>query len=335
MRASGMCKEWFQGADQGVMGVAGSVCGPLLEQLLATTGYHDVACADLFRYGASYHTACCARFSSSSCVAGANMIGVLPSSGRGEPYEASGAPDPEDLRACCWERNQSLWKELLRAQEDANSEQLLSQTVADCQLGRMSAPLPIEEVDLNMILLCPRFGVSQQKADGTTKVRPVDHLSWSPSRRKDGSVNGFTAPTESWQHETVDDLARAMEAFVDLEGELPGFWKADIDSAFRRIPIHTSHRWTSGVAFKHGGQVRGLDLGFRCRRRRRYLPCCRCLSHATTPPCSAPLRQSTRGSEWVRPSLTSPALSYSSLSYDTWTTTSPLLGRACAWSIVH
>ena len=31
--------------------------------------------------------------------------------------------------------------------------------------------------------------------------------------------------------------------------------QADIDSAFRRIPVAPGHRWACGVAFKHKGKV--------------------------------------------------------------------------------
>ena len=43
----------------------------------------------------------------------------------------------------------------------------------------MSKPRPAVNVDLQQIRLCPRFAVEQGlRPDGSTKVRPVDHLSW-------------------------------------------------------------------------------------------------------------------------------------------------------------
>ena len=38
-------------------------------------------------------------------------------------------------------------------------------------------------------------------------------------------------------------------------GEVPGLWKADIDAAFRRIPVRPEHRWACGIAFMVGKQV--------------------------------------------------------------------------------
>ena len=36
---------------------------------------------------------------------------------------------------------------------------------------------------------------------------------------------------------------------------LSKLWQADIDAAFRRIPIKPEHRWASGIAFKVNGKV--------------------------------------------------------------------------------
>ena len=38
-------------------------------------------------------------------------------------------------------------------------------------------------------------------------------------------------------------------------GELPGLWKADVDAAFRRLPIKAEHRWAASVAFRLDGEV--------------------------------------------------------------------------------
>ena len=36
---------------------------------------------------------------------------------------------------------------------------------------------------------------------------------------------------------------------------VPHLWKADIDSAFRRIPVKPDDRWLCGIAFMVDGQV--------------------------------------------------------------------------------
>ena len=41
----------------------------------------------------------------------------------------------------------------------------------------------------------------------------------------------------------------------EATGRVPGMWKADIDSAFRRVPIKPQHHWATAVAFKARGKV--------------------------------------------------------------------------------
>ena len=87
-------------------------------------------------------------------------------------------------------------------------------------------------------------------------MRAVDHFPWSAGRRgKQDSVNGHVAPGEKMKHDTLDYLAQVMALFVVLVGEVPGLEKADIKSAFRRIPIRPDQRWACGVAFMIAGQV--------------------------------------------------------------------------------
>ena len=46
--------------------------------------------------------------------------------------------------------------------------------------------------------------------------------------------------------------------FFVLFGVAPGLYKADIEGAFRRVPVRPSHRWACGVTFKHMGKVCNL-----------------------------------------------------------------------------
>ena len=70
---------------------------------------------------------------------------------------------------------------------------------------------------------------------------------------------------EKLHHDHLDQFKLAMNMFVDNRfrpsrpvqaDELPGLWKADIKSAFRRIPIKPSHRWAAAIAFESQGKVR-------------------------------------------------------------------------------
>ena len=126
--------------------------------------------------------------------------------------------------------------------DDQWQEELHKATLADAAMGRMSQPRAAvdSQAELSQVLFHPRFGVEQGvRADGTVKVRPVDHFSWSNAPRgsraqkKAGSVNGSCALPESIAHDHLDSYAVAMHRFIELVDELPGQWKSDIDSAFR------------------------------------------------------------------------------------------------------
>ena len=85
-------------------------------------------------------------------------------------------------------------------------------------------PVPIDEVELDKVRLCPRFAVVQgEKEDGTAKIRPVDHFSWSApatgKRKRMGkramkaeSVNGHTAIPEKIKYDHIDDFLFVIES---------------------------------------------------------------------------------------------------------------------------
>ena len=135
-------------------------------------------------------------------------------------------------------------------------------TREDAEKGRMSVPQSIDDIDLGAHRLHPRFGVEQgTKDDGSLKIRAVDNLSWSGvsgrKRRKLGaSVNGHCRIPDALRHDHIDDLMEASTSLHDTFGEAPGLWKADIDSAFRRIPIVASMLWSAMIAFLVDGKVR-------------------------------------------------------------------------------
>ena len=133
------------------------------------------------------------------------------------------------------------------------------------------------------------FPLSGKKPDGTPKIRAVDDLSRS-------GINDATAPAEHPVCDTIDTLRNSMRAlrvarskkvvmyqYVSgkclLHGALQAperimhTFKADIDSAFRRIPIMpggqpslylspynnslfcAGHRQFAGVAYKKGDDI--------------------------------------------------------------------------------
>ena len=195
----------------------------------------------------------------SSCVlfgAGAPILGQLERSGVGDAIEAPPVQDHEWLKQDAARRNKVL---LGKLKEDVHADRLLELSRADAELGRMSQPVTVESCDLSSMLLHPRFGVAQERPGGEVKVRAVDHFSWSAGHEgKAESVNGHVAPGEKMTHDTLDTLAQVMSEFFDRVGEVPGLLKADIDAAFRRIPIMPGQSWACGVAFLVAGLVQSF-----------------------------------------------------------------------------
>jgi len=60
---------------------------------------------------------------------------------------------------------------------------------------------------------------------------------------------------EKLEYESLDELLAVLQAMhKDLGSDLK-LWKADFDSAFRRIPVLPAHRQFACVAFRHKDNV--------------------------------------------------------------------------------
>ena len=189
--------------------------------------------------------------------AGAPLYGALPPCGIGELTAVPAVPNLDGLWHHCDSDNQELLRSL---REDANAAALQQIAEEDFRLGRMTQPVPVAEADLTKVRIVPRFAVLQgEKPDGTAKVRAVDHMSWSasgPTRRKrsrkevkQASINGMCTVPERFAHDHLDDLASATHAFYRTCGARPALWNADIDAAFRRVPLAREHISAAGVAW--------------------------------------------------------------------------------------
>ena len=81
---------------------------------------------------------------------------------------------------------------------------------------------------------------------------------------KQQSVNGHYEPSTPVSHDHLDLLLAAMRQVMLLMGVVPWLMKADIDAAFRRVPLKTQHMWAAGVDFLLGGGHRFLSI-MECR----------------------------------------------------------------------
>jgi hypothetical protein len=153
---------------------------------------------------------------------------------------------------------------LAQLRPDVNEEQLHQIAHDDAARHRLSVPRKADASIMGKVLCCPRFGVEQGvRPDGTKKLRAVDHFSWSYSagqkkrKRREikwSSINGHFTSNEAVKHDHLDDLLAAMKLQFETEGQAPGLWKADIDAAFRRVPLQESHQWAAAVAYLYHGE---------------------------------------------------------------------------------
>ena len=222
---SGESRRWYSEADDAVIRVASGVNGALLEQLARATNYWDCECVEFFRKGAP-------------------MYGVLPVSGNGVPQKFAAASSVEELLSSALANNRKLVKSL---KEDKHSQALFETTCNDAALGRMTFPVAVSDLDLSKVLLAQRFGVEQGvKDDGSVKIRCIDDETRA-------GVNPCTQPSEKLKLDGIDSLFHVVKWFVSVFGVAPHLFKADVDAAYRRIPVAPEHRWAMYVVFPHQG----------------------------------------------------------------------------------
>ena len=97
---------------------------------------------------------------------------------------------------------------------DPREEALWEATVKDAGLGRMSHPLPVSDLDLDVVLLIKRFGVAHgewaaarafagfaglARMGAGEKVRPIDDCTAA-------MINAATSKCEKMRPDTIDHL---------------------------------------------------------------------------------------------------------------------------------
>ena len=186
-------------------------------------------------------------------------------SGHGTPLEEVCRAPVEALLRDRVVRNTRLVKGL---REDPQSDELLRLCLSDAEAGRMRCPRSIMDADLQGVALSPRFGVEQgglvlflsrtrsrgavplcagTKPDGSLKVRPIDDMTRS-------GCNPCTGASEKLHYESLDLLLATARAAAERFGHSLSLWKADVDAAYRRIPISPAHRQFGVVVFVHQGR---------------------------------------------------------------------------------
>ena len=227
LRESGDCDAWFGDCDQAIRSLCCDVNGPLFTELARQCEHQDCKCVDFFRLGSPFY-------------------GNLVASGNGSVFDAPARNSEDTLWQSCAERNRKL---ICKLREDEVSGELLRMTCADAAASRMSSPMALSEDVVTSTNLASRFCVNQgEKDDGTIKLRAVDDFSAC-------ELNACCRPGERLITEGVDMLFEVCRLLVALGVATPMLLKADIDSAYRRIPISPAHRWAACVTFLCNGVV--------------------------------------------------------------------------------
>jgi hypothetical protein len=227
LRESGAAQKWLAAGDPCAQKVSGQVNGPLLEELARITGYWDPSCVDTLRHGG-------------------NVAGRLPNSGCGTAHEFPEASSTDDLYYSCAQRNRETLQGL---REDPEAQFLLDEARKDAALGRMTEPVDVSQVDASSCLFARRFSREQGiKADGRKKLRAVDDETGA-------GTNNTCQPTEKLHNDQIDALVATIVQYCNIAGEAPGLWKADIDAAYRRIPVRSDQRWLVWVVMQVCGKT--------------------------------------------------------------------------------
>ena len=227
LRECGAAAEWLGNCSRGAQRVCDTVNGPLLRELAAKIEHGDSQISDMLQRGAK-------------------LLGDLPLSGNGREAQFAAPASVRDLWWTAAARNAELIASL--REDRAHSDEIWRQTMTEADAGRMTVPRPVEEFDLSSVLLSPRFVVEQLKEDGSVKLRMIDDFSRS-------GCNDAVRPCERLAYDGVDALFALSQQLMSLQPVELAPWKADIDSAYRRIPVHEDDLWAAHVVFVSRGRI--------------------------------------------------------------------------------
>jgi hypothetical protein len=238
-RNCGATDRWHSSTHPSVRSVVAGVNGPLCEWLARESGFCDLGAVESLRVGGP-------------------VVGDLPNTGNGTTHDFPAVPDAAELKKTFLERNTRL---LASLKEDKHASTLLSQMKEEAKMGRMSTPVRVEEIDLTENLLAKRFAVEQGlRPDGTPKLRPCDDETAS-------GTNGHCRAAEKLRNDSLDMYVILISKIMGLCGASPLLWKADVDAAYRRIPVSPDQTCFVWVAVMVDGVVwvsRHLAMPFGC-----------------------------------------------------------------------
>ena len=173
---------------------------------------------------------------------------MLPSQG-GEANKLNATMHIDDLKKQLRAKNEQTIKSL---KEDKHSKELFQEILQELPEGRMTSPRSIDRKDFDRLLLARRFSVEQgMREDGSIKIRATDD-------ETDSCLNLCTEGGDKIKCNGLDALVDAIHQYSFYNGGFKklGLRKADIKSAYRRLPIKPDQRWMAWVIL----QINGVNM---------------------------------------------------------------------------
>ena len=151
----------------------------------------------------------------------------------------------EELKVTCKEHNEQLLK---RLREDVHVTTLVREMELEAKQGLMTGLTSADTLDHEAHRFASRFGIEQgYREDGTPKVRACDN-------ETESGCNGATQPTEKLRCDGVDWVCALAATLHSFGVKCMRPWKADVNKAYRRIPVHPDDHWLMWVCLLVGNK---------------------------------------------------------------------------------
>ena len=170
---------------------------PLLREMLLACGHEDIALIEDILKGFPVTGPMCA-----------GGVGVQEAGGvrthRKPAHDV--VPDIQELKASCRERNQQT---LQQARVDQHAGEIWEKSKEERKKGMLGHFIPLEDLDLDEVLLVHRFAVEQTNARGR-KIRCIDNF-------KANGVNSYAVAFESTRNDREDVISQCV---LEMQREL-------------------------------------------------------------------------------------------------------------------
>ena len=126
---------------------------------------------------------------------------------------------------------------LAALKSDPHVHELAAEIESEAAVGRMRIPISIDMLDLERSVVARRFSLEQGlKRDGSIRIRSVDD-------ETSCGTNLCVKPADKLKRDGIDALAALASLLHSFGRREFSLWKADVKSAYRRVPVRLDQRW--------------------------------------------------------------------------------------------